>query len=274
VRRVALAALAALAFAGPAHAAGVSVSPGAFSPRHGTTRVAATVDVTERVGLRLATRGGRKLGWLVRPELTKAVALNWDGGLNGRRVADGTYVVELVYRSRVLASSWVRVDSTAPHLIGLRVDDGAEPYAGDTRLLTTISPNGDGFRDAANVRFTLREPATVVMEVTRTVKKPAVIWHQTFHLDPGPQELTWAPAGKLNPRTYLIRLYTVDRLRNALSYGSPNAFVGRHPRGPVVRVQGIDAGFGQPSYAPGQLARIHVATDAPELTMRVFHSGP
>jgi hypothetical protein len=273
VRRAALAALAALAFAGPAHAAGVTATPGTFSPRHSTTRVAATVDVTERVGLRLATRGGRSLGWLVRPERTRALSLNWDGGLNGKRVADGTYVVELVYRSTVLANSWVQVDSTAPHLVGLRVDDGAAPYAGDTRLLTTISPNGDGFRDTANVRFTLREPATVVMEVTRTVKKPVVIWHQTFALKAGPQVLTWAP-DKLNPRTYLIRLYTVDRFRNALSYGSPNAFVGRHPRGPVVRVQGIDAGFGRPSYAPGQLARIHVATDAPALTMRVFHAGP
>jgi len=273
VRRVAFAALAALAFAAPAHAAGVTVSPGAFSPKHSTTRIAATLDVTERVGLRLSTRGGRTLGWLVRPEAARSVSLDWDGGLDGRRVADGTYVVELVYRAKVLASTWVRVDAAAPQLVGLRVDDGAAPYAGDTRLLTTISPNGDGFRDAAHVRFALREPATVVMQVTRTVKKPIVIWQQTFHLDAGPHELTWAP-GTLNPRTYLIRLYSVDRLRNAISYGSPNAFVGRHPRGPVVRVQGIDAGFGQPSYAPGALARIHVATDAPELTMRVFHSGP
>lgn len=274
MRRLALAALAALAFTAPAHAAGVTVSPGAFSPKRSTTYVAATVDVTERVGLRLSTRGGRSLGWLVRPARTRAASLNWDGVLNGRRVADGTYVVELVYRSKVLSRAWVRVDTTAPHLVGLRVDDGAKPYAGDTHLLTTISPNGDGFRDAANVRFTLREPATVVMEVTRTVKKPVVVWHQTYHLGTGPQKLTWAPAANLNPRTYLIRLYTVDALRNALSYGSPNAFVGRHPRGPVVRVQGIDAGFFHPSYAPGQIARLHIATDAPELTMRIFQSGP
>jgi hypothetical protein len=273
VRRVALAALAALVLAGPAHAAGVTVSPSDFSPKRSTTHVSATLDVTERAGLRLATRGGRPLGWLVRPARARSIAVDWDGRLDGKQVVDGTYALQLVYRTNVLAHTWVRVDTTAPHLVGLRVDDGAEPYAGDTRLLTTISPNGDTFRDAAHVRFTLREPATVVMEVTRTVKKPVVIWHQTYHLDTGPHELTWAPA-KLNPRTYLIRLYAVDRLRNAISYGSPNAFVGRHPRGPVVRVQGIDAGFGRPSYAPGQLARIHVATDAPELTMRVFQAGP
>ena len=43
---------------------------------------------------------------------------------------------------------------------------------------------------------------------------------------------------------------------------------------PVVRVQGIDAGFAQPSYAPGQRAQVTVATDARRLTFQVFaYSG-
>ena len=42
-----------------------------------------------------------------------------------------------------------------------------------------------------------------------------------------------------------------------------------------MRLQGIDAGFGQPSYAPGQVARLHIATDEPSLRrLRVFHVGP
>ena len=60
-------------------------------------------------------------------------------------------------------------------------------------------------------------------------------------------------------------------------YGAPNAFVGRYPRGPVVRIQGIDAGFGQPSYAPAQWARLQIATDETEyfcqITRLVVQSG-
>ena len=41
-----------------------------------------------------------------------------------------------------------------------------------------------------------------------------------------------------------------------------------------MRVQGIDAGFTKPSYLPGDVAYLHVATDEPSLTLRVFHSGP
>ena len=63
----------------------------------------------------------------------------------------------------------------APQLLDLRIDNGSTPFAGDSSLLTTVSPNGDGFRDVANVDFTLSEPATVTMEVTRTVKKPVVL---------------------------------------------------------------------------------------------------
>ncbi len=273
MRRFALAALTALFFAAPAHAAGLTVTPAAFSPKRSTVQIEASLEITERAGIRLATLGGRKLGWVVAPARRRTLAIGWDGRVEGKRVPDGTYALQLVYRARVLATAWVRIDTTAPHLVDMSIDDGGPPFAGDTKLLTTISPNGDGFRDAAHVQFTLREPATVVMQVTRTVKTPAVIWQQTSHLDAGPQTLTWAPTN-LNPRTYLIRLYSVDKLGNAISYGAPNAFVGRHPRGLVVRVQGIDAGFGRPSYAPGQLAAIHVATDASQLTLRVFHAGP
>ena len=35
----------------------------------------------------------------------------------------------------------------------LHVTNGSQPYAGDNRLLTTVSPNGDGFRDRAIVEL-------------------------------------------------------------------------------------------------------------------------
>jgi len=42
----------------------------------------------------------------------------------------------------------------------------------------------------------------------------------------------------------------------------------------VVRLQGIDAGFTRPNFLPGEVAQVHIATDEPTLTLRVFHAGP
>jgi hypothetical protein len=39
-----------------------------------------------------------------------------------------------------------------PALHGLHVTNGSTPYAGDRRLLATVSPNGDGLRDAFDPR--------------------------------------------------------------------------------------------------------------------------
>jgi len=273
VRRLALTGLAALALAGPAHAARLTVVPQVFSPHRTHALLSANLTVARRAGIRLATLRGRPLGWIERPARRRTFAVGWDGRLNGARVHDGAYLAELVYRSTVLARAVVRIDTTPPHLFELAATDGTTGFEGDTPLLTTISPNGDGFRDAANVSFTLREPATVRMQVTRTVKKPVVIWQNTLRFGRGRHTITWAPQS-LNPRTYLVRLRAVDAAGNSITYGAPNAFVGRYPRGPVVRVQGIDAAFTRPSYAPGDLASIRVATDASSLTLRVFQSGP
>ena len=164
--------------------------------------------------------------------------------------------------------------SEAPQLLDLRVDNGSTPYAGDSKLLTTVSPNGDGFRDVANVHFRLTAAATVTMDVTRTVKVPHVLYTLTESFPAGRQTMTWKPLEDVRPRTYLIRLTVVNAAGRRTVYGSPNAFVGRYPRGPVVRIQGIDAGFGRPNYAPGQVAALHIATDEPSLELKIFHSGP
>jgi hypothetical protein len=162
----------------------------------------------------------------------------------------------------------------APQLIDLRVDNGSTPYAGDSKLLTTVSPNGDGFRDAVDVHFRLRLPATVTMEVTRTVKVPHSFYTLTETFTPGRHTMTWTPPDNLNPRTYLIRMTVTSTAGRRTVYGAPNAFVGRYPKGPVVRIQGIDAGFGRPNYAPGQVAALTIATDEPSLELKIFHSGP
>jgi hypothetical protein len=274
MRRFFPVALAALFFAAPAHAATLTVAPRQFSPLRSRVEISMSLTLTRQAGVRLATLRGRPLGWIIAPARRRTLAVGWDGRLRGRRVPDGTYAVQLVYRSEVLMTKVLRIDTKAPQLVGLMVDDGAQRFAGDSRLLATISPNGDGFRDAANVTFGLREGAVVTMQVTRTVKVPKVIWQSTVHFGRGQHTMTWAPTTPLNPRTYLVRLHAVDSAGNSITYGAPNAFVGRYPRGPVIRVQGIDAAFTRPSYAPGQVATLQVATDAPSLTMRVFHCGP
>jgi hypothetical protein len=183
-------------------------------------------------------------------------------------------VLVIVAALAVVPAAPAKHDTRPARLFYLHVDNGSSRFLGDNRLLTTVSPNGDGFRDQANVRFVLREPATVTMEVTRTVKVPHPIYTLTVQLKPGPHTLSWAPSPALNPRTYLIRLTTVDQAGNTLVYGAPNAFAGRYPRGPVVRIQGIDAAFGQPSYAPKQWVHLRIATDEPSFTTRVFRVGP
>ena len=274
MRRIAPLALAALVFAAPAHAAKLTLSKQVFSPRNTTVIVAARLSLVREAGVRLARLDGRSLGWIVPPTRRLALTTDWDGTVDGARVPDGRYLVQLVYRSSVLAAQAVRIDTHAPQLVALSIDNGSTPFAGDTHRLTTVSPNGDGFRDVAHVSFRLREPATVTMDVTRTVKVPHVIYTLTETIGRGPHTMTWTPQANVNPRTYLIRMTAVDQAGNRIVYGAPNAWVGRYPRGLVVRIQGIDAGFTQPSYAPGQLAAVHIATDEPTIAYQFFQAGP
>ena len=267
-------AVTALAVTAQAEAATLAVSPRNFSPRRALLQVSAQLSVQRQVGVRLSTPNGRAVGWIVPPAPRRTLAIGWDGRIAGKRVPDGNYVVRLVYRSAVLATTPLRIDTHAPQLLNLHADDGSRPFTGDGPLLTTVTPNADGFRDYADVNFRLREQATVTMEATRTVKVPKVIYTLTATLGRGPHTMTWFPSPNLNPRTYLIRLSTIDQAGNRGVYGAPNAFVGRHARGVVVRLQGIDAAFTKPSYVPGELAQIRIATDEPSLTLKTFHSGP
>jgi hypothetical protein len=274
VRRLVVVVLAALAAAPAAHGATLRVSPELFSPDHAALQVRAQLTVPRTVGVSLVRLSGKRVGWIIPPALRTTLDIGWNGRIDGHRVADGRYVVRLVYRSSVLATSQVRIDTRPARLLNLHVDNGGSRFEGDRPLLTTISPNGDKFRDSANVRFRLTEGATVTMDVTRTVKVPHPIFTLTATFKAGTHTLTWSPPYTLNPRTYLVQLTSVDRAGNKIVYGAPNAFVGRYPRGPVVRLQGIDAGFNRPSYTPGQIAHIHVATDEPQLTTHVVHLGP
>jgi hypothetical protein len=157
----------------------------------------------------------------------------------------------------------------APALQDVHVTNGSAAFAGDRALLTTVSPNGDGFRDAAYVHFRVTRPARVNMDVVATdlvragETATSPVWHTTRLLRAGPGTLVWRPARSTQPRTYILRLRVGNRVYG--TYG-PSA----RQDAPVVRVQGVDAAFTKRSYAPGDAAELRLATDARLLHLQVF----
>jgi len=164
-----------------------------------------------------------------------------------------------------------------PALVSISVTNGSTPFAGDGQLLTTVSPNADGFRDRAIVHFRLTAPARVRMDAVRTDtirtgRNPArVVWSTNEELGAGPQLLVWKPARSTPPRTYILRLTVTDAHGRKRVYSNPGP--GGPVKAPVVRVQGIDAGFLRLSYAPGEAADVSIATDARSLKLQVFSYG-
>jgi hypothetical protein len=161
------------------------------------------------------------------------------------------------------------VTAPGPQLLDLRVTNGSAPFAGDRADLTTVSPNDDGFRDVAVVHFRLTRPAIVRLSVVATNMVSAgkggttVVWHASRRFEPGKRTFTWRPSPTTQPRTYILRLQVGRRVYGAYGPGS-------RQNAPVVRVQGIDAGFTKRSYAPGEAAVVRLATDARSLRLQVF----
>jgi hypothetical protein len=168
-----------------------------------------------------------------------------------------------------LALAFALLSSGAsPRLNDLSVSNGSRPFAGDRRLLTTVSPNGDGFRDRAIVHFRLDREASVRLDVLRTDtlhpgRATKTIWSATRHFRPGRRQLVWRPARATEPRTYVLRLTVGRRVYTNLP--------GERPRAPVVRIQGIAAAFPKRSYAPGEQADLWISTDASSLRLQVFY---
>ena len=164
-------------------------------------------------------------------------------------------------------------ERSAPRLLGLGVTSG-RPFAGDRRLLATVSPNGDGLRDRAVVRFRLERRATVAMHVFVPGKHPRGIRTIRHRFGPGRHVFVWAPRATLTPRTYLLRLMVNGPDGSRRAYGSLVHRLARVQPAPVVRVLGISAGFTRRSYAPGAMATLRIATDEPAFTLQLFQAGP
>jgi N,N-dimethylformamidase beta subunit-like protein len=167
-----------------------------------------------------------------------------------------------------LAAVLAVLAGSQPALHELRVSNGSHPFAGDGRLLATVSPNGDGLRDRAIVSFRLDRAATVKLDVLRTDtlhpgRATKTIWSTTRRLRAGRRQLVWRPARGTEPRTYVLRLQVGRRVYTNLP--------GKRRRAPVVRVLGVEAGFPQRSYAPGEQADLRIATDASSLRLQVFY---
>ena len=160
-----------------------------------------------------------------------------------------------------------------PRLLGLRISNGGTPFAGDTPLLATVSPNGDGFRDRALIRFKLDRPASVEVRVVATdeVRRPVkTIWTTRQRLAAGPHTIGWKPARTTPDRTYLVRFLVEGRTGGRRVYGFEPPRRGRFTSGLVVRVQGIDAGFLARSYPVGGDATVAISTDARRIRLQLF----
>jgi hypothetical protein len=160
-----------------------------------------------------------------------------------------------------------------PRLLGLRISNGGTPFAGDTPWLATVSPNGDGFRDQALIRFKLDGPATVAVRVVATdeVRRPVrTIWSTRRRLPAGPHTIVWRPARSTPDRTYLVRFVVNGPNGGRRVYGFEPPRPHRLTSGLVVRVQGIDAGFLARSYPLGGTATVGISTDAKRVRLQLF----
>jgi len=160
-----------------------------------------------------------------------------------------------------------------PRLLGLRISNGGAPFAGDTQRLTTISPNRDGFRDAALIRFKLDRAGTVDVRVVATAEaqRPVhVIWSTSRRLAAGAHTIVWQPGGATPDRTYLVRLAVRGAAGGRRVYGYEPPRRDHFTSGLVVRVQGVQAGFLNRSYPIGGAATFTLATDARRVRFQLF----
>jgi hypothetical protein len=145
------------------------------------------------------------------------------------------------------------------------------PFAGDGPRLATVSPNGDGYRDFATIRFFLTGDATVTIRAqaaARTFQRVVQPkWSVRRRMERGWQSVVWRPAADLDPTTYVVTL-TVASGRHSIRYGRLTHDSESRPA-PIVRVLGVDASFDRSSYAPGDKAQLTIASDSVGLTLRI-----
>ncbi len=121
---------------------------------------------------------------------------------------------------------------------------GAPAAAGGA--VVTITPDGDGVRDCAAVRFHLARPARVELLVFQRKPRPGVVHIERMTAPAGSSTLVWAPPPTALARTYLTRLAVATAGSRTSSPG------------PVIRVRGLAARFERETYAPGAVAHLRL----------------
>ena len=173
----------------------------------------------------------------------------------------------------LVAAGSAPASGSPPRLLGLGVSNGGHPFAGDSRELTTVSPNGDRLRDHAYFRFRLNRPAIVETQVVATdeVRRPAkIVWSARQRLKAGPHVVEWRPKRGIAARTYLARFVVKGLHGGKRVYGFEAPRAGRLTSGLVVRILGIEASLPQRSYPQGGPATISISTDSPGIRLQVF----
>jgi hypothetical protein len=162
----------------------------------------------------------------------------------------------------------------APRLDRIAVGNGGRPYEGDRRLFATVSPDVPG-RDTAIVAFDLFERARVRLDVIRTARtRRQIVATVEQRLDAGAGQIIWEPDVNTHVGSYLLRLTVLAPGRAPRVYGGPRPLTPAGSQCPVVRVLGVEAACDRRSYAPGNLIRLSIFSDARRLTLGVLHSGP
>ena len=141
---------------------------------------------------------------------------------------------------------------SAGGLLTIRADNGATPFVGDGPSVVTVSPNGDGYRDAAVIHYRLGRSAAVRFgTATHGVRARALA--DAGLMSAGEHTYRWFPPASPVPAAYVVRVTAAGVAASV-----------------VVHVQGVDAAAGRAAYHPGDSARIAVATDARGLSVDVL----
>jgi hypothetical protein len=160
----------------------------------------------------------------------------------------------------------------APHAARLAVRGGKRPYRGDRSLFATVSPGVPG-RDRATVSFRLDQRAHVAVSAVRTGQRGAtVVWNETAVLAAGDHELSWEPALDTPVGSYVMR-FTVRGNGKRRTYGTSRPATPDRVVAPVVHVLGVEAAFGERSFAPFEGMPLTILADAASLSLTFLRCG-
>jgi hypothetical protein len=130
-------------------------------------------------------------------------------------------------------------------------DNGGAPFLSDGPRVVTVSPNADGFHDAAAIHYRVSVRSIVRFEVTRHGATAVALTSRAAL--PGDHVYRWRPPARPVPAAYVLHVDT-RRAHSTI----------------VVHVQGVDAAAGRAAYHPGDTAHLAVNTDARSVRVQVL----